>query len=33
VWKTDKAWVGTCRVFVLGLNDGTLHRANFKFTK
>jgi hypothetical protein len=33
VWKTDKAWAGTCRVFVLGLNDGTDHSASFKFTK
>jgi len=30
VWKTDKAWAGTCRQLVLGLADGTLHRANFK---
>ena len=22
-WKTDKDWQGTCRVFVLGLADGT----------
>ena len=31
VWKTDKAWAGTCRTFVIKLNDGTYHRANFKF--
>jgi Tol biopolymer transport system component len=30
VWKTDKAWVGTCRQLVLKLDDGTTHRANFK---
>jgi len=24
-WKTDKSWVGTCRVLVLGLRDGTSH--------
>lgn len=33
VWKTNKAWANTCRQFVLGLNDGTFHSANFKFTK
>ena len=33
VWKTDKAWAGTCRVFDLGLNDGTSHTAYFNFTK
>jgi hypothetical protein len=31
VWKSDKAWVGTCRQLVLKLDDGTFHRANFKF--
>jgi hypothetical protein len=31
VWKTDKAWVGTCRQLVLKLADGSEHRANFKF--
>lgn len=31
VWKTDKSWVGTCRQLVLVLNDGSIHRANFKF--
>ena len=29
VWKTDKAWKGTCRQLVLGLADGTFQRANF----
>ena len=33
VWKTDKAWAGTCRQLVVKLNDGTSHRANFQFTK
>jgi len=33
VWKTDKAWAGTCRQLILNLNDGTIQRANFKFTK
>lgn len=31
VWKTQKAWAGTCRQLVVKLNDGTVHRANFKF--
>jgi len=31
VWKTDAAWAGTCRQLVIELNDGTDHRANFKF--
>lgn len=32
VWKTHKAWTG-CRQLVLKLDDGTVHRANFSFTK
>ena len=31
VWKTDAAWAGTCRQLVVQLNDGSVHRANFKF--
>jgi hypothetical protein len=31
VWKTDKAWAGTCRQLVVKLDDGSAHRANFKF--
>lgn len=31
VWKTDKAWAGTCRQLVLTFADGTVARANFKF--
>jgi hypothetical protein len=30
-WKTLKAWENTCRQLVVTLNDGTEHRANFKF--
>src|SRR6185295_10035618 len=30
-WKTDKAWANTCRQLVVKLDDGTIHRANFKF--
>ncbi|MFF2625688.1 PxKF domain-containing protein [Kitasatospora griseola] len=32
VWKTDRAYAGTCQVFTLGLNDGTLHTALFQFS-
>ena len=31
VWKTDGAWAGTCRQFILQLNDGSFHYAKFKF--
>jgi sugar lactone lactonase YvrE len=31
VWKTQTAWAGTCRQLVVQLNDGSIHRANFKF--
>ena len=31
VWKTERSWAGTCRQLVMKLNDGTFHRANFKF--
>jgi Galactose oxidase, central domain len=31
VWKTNKTWANTCRQLVVKLDDGTSHRANFKF--
>jgi hypothetical protein len=31
VWKTQNSWAGTCRQLVIKLNDGTEHRANFRF--
>ena len=31
VWKTDQSWAGTCRQLVIELNDGSIHRANFRF--
>ncbi len=31
VWKTDKAWKGTCRQLQLKFNDGTTRVANFQF--
>src|SRR3954471_2767750 len=30
-WKTSASWVGTCRVFVLTLADGSTHQALFRF--
>ena len=33
VWKSDKAWAGTCHQLVVKLKDGTVQRAHFKFTK
>jgi hypothetical protein len=32
-WATSKTWVGTCRLLVVTLGDGTSHSANFTFTK
>jgi hypothetical protein len=31
IWKTDKAWVGTCRQLVMRLTDGSTQAANFRF--
>jgi hypothetical protein len=31
VWNTNKAWKGTCRMFVVKLADGTEHFAKFRF--
>ena len=33
VWKSDKAWAGTCRRLDVTLIDGTRHVAHFKFTR
>lgn len=33
VWKTEKRWAESCRVFSLTLSDGTTHTADFQFTK
>jgi hypothetical protein len=33
VWKTEKNWAKTCRQLAVKLKDGTIHRANFNFTK
>jgi uncharacterized repeat protein (TIGR02543 family) len=31
VWKTDKAWAGTCKQLFIKLNDGTVKVIYFKF--
>jgi len=31
VWKTEKAWAGSCRQLSLVFKDGTAHYAHFKF--
>ena len=33
VWKTDKAWANTCRVFQMKLIDDTTKTAYFHFTR
>ena len=33
VWKTDKAWGGTCRQLQIKFADGTTQYANFNFTR
>jgi hypothetical protein len=33
LWKTDKKWAGSCREFVLKLDDGSVHTARFEFAK
>ncbi len=32
VWKTERAWANTCRQLDVVLQDGSHHRANFRFT-
>lgn len=31
VWKTDRAWKGTCRMLVVAFTDGSQHLAKFRF--
>jgi hypothetical protein len=33
IWKTEKAWAGTCRQLSLSFNDGSTRQANFMFAK
>lgn len=30
-WKTDNSWKNTCRLLTVGLRDGTVYTAKFKF--
>ena len=32
VWKTNKSWAGSCRLFILRLKDGSEYYLNFKFS-
>lgn len=31
LWKTESSWAETCRQLIIKLNDGSAHRASFKF--
>jgi len=33
VWKTDKAWAGTCRRLVVAFGDGSVRTADFAFVQ
>ena len=33
VWKTSKAWAGSCYRFELGLDDGSSHTFDISFLK
>lgn len=33
VWKTDKAWVNSCRQLIVKLKDETYHNVSFKFLR
>ena len=33
LWKTERKWAGSCREFALKLDDGSVHTAEFEFTK
>jgi hypothetical protein len=33
LWMTERQWAGSCRDFVLKLDDGSVHTARFEFTK
>jgi hypothetical protein len=32
-WRTKREWAGSCRQFLLKLDDGSLHRAEFRFER
>lgn len=31
LWKTEREWAGSCRRLLLGLSDGSVHAADFRF--
>jgi hypothetical protein len=33
MWETDRAWAGTCRAFILKLDDGSTHTFVVQFDK
>jgi hypothetical protein len=33
LWRTERKWAGSCREFVLKLDDGSVHTARFQFVK
>jgi hypothetical protein len=33
VWKTNKGWANSCRIFTIMLDDGSAHQASFSFTR
>ena len=33
VWETDRAWAGTCRAFILKLDDGSTHAFVVRFDR
>jgi hypothetical protein len=33
LWKTERRWAGSCREFVLKLDDGSVHTARFQFER
>jgi hypothetical protein len=33
LWKTNRAWANTCRQLNVRLDDGSEHRANFRFVR
>jgi hypothetical protein len=32
-WKTRRSWAGSCRQLLVALADGTVHRADYRFTR
>ena len=32
-WQTADSWLNTCKQLVIWLNDGSMHQADFQFTK